>query len=100
MRTVDDQDLLGGLFLAESVQDQVDGLAEDHAVGTNLLGGSLEDLWGGVGLDVVQDVAGHFIGVSAGFEVVQGSLDGRRVVSVGRSLQISDTGCHQALGDD
>ena len=90
--TVDDHDLLGGLLLGEGVEDEVDSLAEHDPVRADLLRGANVEVGNQVGLDVVEDVRRHLLGVAASRKVLESALDGDDIVTVGAALDVRNLG--------
>ena len=95
--TVDDHNFLGRFLLAEFVEDSIDSLTEHDSVSTGLPGRTDIEERGGSRLDVVENFGGEIIGVTTGLEIVDGGLDGNNIVSMGRTLDISDTWSHKSV---
>jgi hypothetical protein len=88
--TVDDHDFLGRFLLGELVENSIDSVAEHHSIGTDLFGRTnIENRVRGR-LDVVINIRAKVVRVPAGLKVVHSSFDGHNVMTVGRTLNVSD----------
>ena len=89
-RTVDDHDLLRGLFLRERIEDQVDCFTKHHTVRADLFRGTNVQIGDGIRLDVVEDVPCELLRVATGLEVLNSALDGDNIVTVRATLNVRD----------
>lgn len=89
--TVNDQNLLGGLFRRQSIENRVYCFTKDGTVCSDLLRGTKVLVFEGAWFHVVQDIAGDIRRPTPLFEVFQSRLDRNSIVGMATTLDVRNS---------